>query len=74
MPNVYVEPQPTGRSDDSPITGYHLKLAGGTKLVETTFSTQKEAIDKAKVLGHQPNVARVRNTNIGKPDHWRSAD
>jgi hypothetical protein len=74
MPNVYVEPQPTGRPEGSLITGYHLKLAGGRKLVETTFSTQKEAIDKAKALGHQPNVARVRNTDIGKPDHWRSAD
>ncbi len=74
MPNVYVEPQPTGRPEGSPITGYHLKLAGGVKLVETTFSTQADAIAKAKALGHKPSVARVRNTSIGNPDHWRSAD
>lgn len=74
MSNVYVEPQPKGRPEGTPITGYHLILAGGIKLVETTFATQKEAIDKAKALGHKPNVARVRNTNIGEPDHWRSAD
>ncbi|WP_247841636.1 DUF2188 domain-containing protein [Pseudomonas sp. MWU12-3103b] len=74
MPNVYVEPQPTGRPEGSAITGYQLKLAGGTKLIDRTFPTQKEAIDKAKELGHKPNIARVRNTDIGKPDHWRSAD
>lgn len=74
MPNVYVEPQPTGRPDGAPITGYHLKLPEGKKLVETTFATQKEAIDKARALGHKPSVARVRNTSIGNPDHWRSAD
>jgi len=74
MPNVYVEPQPPGRPEGSPITGYHLKLAGGTKAVNTTFTTQAEAIAKAKALGHKPNVARVRNTSIGNPDHWRSAD
>lgn len=74
MLHVYVEPQPTGRPDGSPITGYHLKLAGGAKLVDTTFPTQAEAIAKAKALGHKPNVARVRNTSIGNPDHWRSAD
>lgn len=73
MPNVYVEPQPTGRPEGTAITGYHLKLAGGDKLVETTFATQKEAIDKARELGHSPNVARVRHTDIGKPDHWRAA-
>lgn len=72
--HVYVEPQPKGRPDGTAITGYHLILAGGKKLVETTFGTQKEAIDKAKALGYHPNVARVRNTDIGRPDHWRSAD
>jgi hypothetical protein len=51
-----------------------LKLAGGKKLIDHTFPTQKAAIDKAVELGHKPNIARVRNTDIGEPDHWRSAN
>lgn len=51
MPNVYVEPQPTGRPEGTAITGYHLKLAGGKKLVETTFAT---------LYGPDTSLTRVR--------------
>lgn len=35
--------------------------------------TQKEAIDRARELnpGVAPHVERVRNTKVGRRDHWR---
>ncbi|AJZ57899.1 hypothetical protein OI25_2957 [Paraburkholderia fungorum] len=72
MPNVYVEPIPKGR--EGAIQGYVLEFAGDVKATNKTYGTQKEAIDDAKRLGHKPLVARVRVTNKGNPDHWRSAD
>jgi hypothetical protein len=35
--------------------------------------TQKEAIDRARELnpGVAPHVERVRNTTVGRRDHWR---
>lgn len=40
------------------------------------FDTQREAIERAKVLnpGDHPDVERVRDTNRGVRDKWRSAD
>lgn len=73
MTNVYVEPQPTGRPEGSPIDHYVLEYAHGARVTTTNYSTQAAAISDAKRLGHHPLVARVRNTNKGNPDHWRSA-
>jgi len=73
MPNVYVEPRPRGRPDGSPIDDYVLEYAHGGLAIQGSFKTQAEAIAAAKRLGHQPLVARVRNTNKGNPDHWRAA-
>lgn len=74
MANVFVEPLPKGRPEGAGIDAYILELAGGARLTPGTYATQKNAIDAAKALNHNPLVARVRNTNKGNPDHWRSAD
>lgn len=71
MPNVYVEPRPKGRPEGTPITDYVLEFAGGQTL-GGTFSTQAEAARYARQQGHNPLCARVRNTDKGNPDHWRS--
>lgn len=73
MANVYVEPEPKGRPEGSPITHYVLEYAHGARVTSANYSTQYEAITNAKKLGHQPLIARVRNTDKGIPDHWRSA-
>ncbi len=73
MPNVYVEPEPKGRPEGSQITHFVLELEHGTRLTNTTFQTQSDAVSAAKTLGYKPLVARVRNTDKGNPDHWRSA-
>jgi hypothetical protein len=73
MANVYVEPEPKGRPEGSAITHYVLEYAHGGRVTLTNYSTQSQAITEAKALGHQPLVARVRNTNKGNPDHWRAA-
>ncbi|WP_314147407.1 DUF2188 domain-containing protein [uncultured Leifsonia sp.] len=71
MANVFVEPVPKG--SDAPITGYVVEYAGGGSLDGKTHDTQEEAIKAARQAGHQPLVARVRVTDKGKPDQWRSA-
>jgi hypothetical protein len=73
MPNVYVEPEPKGRPEGSAITHYILEYAHGARVTDQNYPTQAEAITAARSLGHQPLVARVRNTDKGNPDHWRSA-
>jgi hypothetical protein len=66
MSNVYVEPAPNDK--------YQIEFADGTPAIGP-FSTQKDAIDRAKKMGHRPLVARVRHLNDKKiPDHWRSAE
>lgn len=37
-------------------------------------NTQAQAVTRAKELsdGEMPHIERVRNTNRGKPDKWRS--
>lgn len=65
MSNAFVEPTPDGK--------YQIEFADKTPPIGP-FDTQKEAIDRAKQLGHHPLVARVRHLNDKKaPDHWRSA-
>jgi len=71
MANVYVEPRPKGRPEGTPITDYVLEFAGGETL-NGPFRTQAEAAAYATKMGHHPLCARVRNTNKGNPDHWRS--
>jgi hypothetical protein len=73
MANVYVEPQPKGRPEGSPITHYVLEYVNDVRVTNTDYRTQAEAVADAKRLGHKPLVARVRNTNKGNPDHWREA-
>ena len=73
MANVYVDPQPKGRLEGSAITHYVLEYRHDTRVTNTSYSTQAEAVSAAKKLGHQPLTARVRNTDKGNPDHWRHA-
>lgn len=71
MPNVYVEPQPKGHHGS--INGYRLEYQNDQAVTNITYQTQEAAIAAAKALGHKPLIARVRVTNKGNPDHWRSA-
>jgi hypothetical protein len=71
MANVYVEPQPKGRSEGTAITHYVLEYSHGAQVTNTDYKTQAEAVSDAKKLGHRPLIARVRNTDKGNPDHWR---
>jgi len=73
MANVYVEPQPKGRPEGSAITHYVLEYKNDVRVTSNDYKTQAEAITAAKNLGHSPLIARVRNTDKGNPDHWRSA-
>jgi len=70
MTNAFIEPKPT---TPGPITGYVIEFDDRT----TTFgpyTTQDDAIKSAKKMGFTPLVARVRHTDKGNRDHWRSAD
>lgn len=71
MPNVYIEPKPTGRGPADPIDHYVIEHADGRR-DSGPYKTQAEAIEAARRAGHSPLVARVRVTNKGNPDHWRS--
>ncbi|HHQ6579024.1 TPA: hypothetical protein ACSTJ2_000964 [Serratia fonticola] len=73
MPNVFVEPQPTGRPEGSSITHYTVEFKNGVSVDQKKHSTQESAINAAQKLGYNPLVARVRNTNKGNPDHWRAS-
>ncbi len=73
MPNVYVEPEPKGRPEGSAITHYVLELPHGARMDRNEYKTQAEAVSAAKQAGHEPLIARVRNTDKGKPDQWRTA-
>lgn len=73
MANVYVEPEPKGCPEGSAITHYVLEYSHGSRVTNTNYGTQAEAVSEAKRLGHKPLVARVRNTHKGNPDHWREA-
>ncbi|RAU29772.1 hypothetical protein DBY73_021760 [Enterobacter sp. RIT418] len=73
MPNVYIEPQPKGRPEGTPITHYTVEYAHGVSVDNIDHRTQESAIHAAIRHGHTPLIARVRNTTKGNPDHWRSA-
>jgi hypothetical protein len=77
MPNVYVEPRPVARAENEAIDHYVLEFAGEKPVTFfdclSSYRTQAEAIAAARELGYHPLIARVRVTNKGEPDHWRSA-
>jgi hypothetical protein len=72
MANVFIEPKPPGGGN--PPDHYVIEHANGTALDGVRYKRQEDAIKAARGAGHHPLVARVRNTNKGNPDHWRSAD
>ena len=55
--------------------GKYATTAKGASRASGLFDTQKEAIEYAKKLNpdDHPDVERVRNTSVGKPDQWRPA-
>lgn len=73
MENVFVKPQPKGRPEGAPITGYILELVGAAKAAQAEYKTQEEAIVADRRLGLKPLVACVRDANKRNPDHWRAA-
>ncbi len=65
MANAFIEPTQDGQ--------YRIETSGQAD--DGPYPTQKEAIDRAKKLGHTPLVARVRHLNDKSiPDHWRADD
>lgn len=52
MANVYVEPEPRGRPEGSPITHYVLEYAHGARVTNVNYSTQAAAVTAAKQAGH----------------------
>ena len=72
MPNVYVEPEPKGREEGTAIDHYVLEFGGGQRADQNNYKTQATRVKAARKLGHHPLVARVRSTDKGNPDHWRS--
>jgi uncharacterized protein YdaT len=62
---IYVE-----RRDEG---DYAVRRAGAERASDVK-PTQEKAIERAKELepNSTPHVERVRHTNVGKPDKWRS--
>jgi hypothetical protein len=73
MANVFVEPEPKGRPEGTAITHYVLEFDSAKRVDQNDYKTQREATEAAQKLGYKPLVARVRSTDKGNPDHWRSA-
>jgi hypothetical protein len=73
MTNVYVEPRPKAPAEHERIDHYVLEYKNDEPVTAFQYDTQREAIEEAKRLGHNPLVARVRVTDKGNPDHWRAA-
>ncbi len=50
-------------------------LRPGAKRASAVLPTQAEAIERAKEISPntRPDVERVRQTLVGKPDQWRKA-
>jgi hypothetical protein len=70
MSTVFIEPRPKGRPEGSAIDDYAVEERSDRVL--STHQTQQAAIDWARAQGHQPLVARVRNTSKDISGHWRS--
>jgi hypothetical protein len=76
MPNVYVEPRPKARAKHEPIDHYVLEFAADKPVsclpFLSNYRTQAEAIAAARAQGHHPLIARIRMTDKGDPNNWRS--
>jgi hypothetical protein len=56
--------------------GRYAATAKGAVRASGLFNTQKEAIKFVRELNpnDRPDVERVRNTDVGRRDHWRSSE
>lgn len=70
--NVFIEPQPRGRAEGSPISHYVLECGYGERVTDRDYHIQREAITAAMNTGYTPPMSLVRNTDKGDPDRWRS--
>jgi hypothetical protein len=59
MANVFVEPEPRGRPEGSPITHYVVEYAHGARLTNVNYSTQAAAVDAATKRG-QVHLRKTR--------------
>jgi hypothetical protein len=69
MTVVFIEPIPKGCGKGAPIEYYAVETRAHEKL--KSFDVQQDAVVWAHREGYTVQVARVRNTNKGNPDHWR---
>lgn len=70
---VYIEPKPKAKNENEPINHYEIEKDGGSSVDGKQYKTQSAAIEAARAQKHDPIMcARVRVTDKGKPDHWRS--
>lgn len=72
MATVFVEPQPRDVPQGEVVTHYVLEFANAKRVTEEDYPSQAAAVSEARRLGHEPLVARVRNTSKGNPDHWET--
>ena len=56
--------------------GRYAVRAKGSERASDILDTQREAIERVKELNpdDRPDVERVRNTNVGGRDKWRSSE
>lgn len=56
--------------------GRYAVRAKGSARASDILDTQREAIERVKELNpdDRPDVERVRNTNVGGRDKWRSSE
>jgi hypothetical protein len=71
MTAAYIEPMPRGRSEATPVTAYAVETRAGRVL--KSLATLEDAIEWAKARHYSVQVALVRSTDKGNPDHWRKA-
>lgn len=64
--NIYVEQRPDNT---------YAVMRPGAERASAILPTQHQAIDRAREISPntRPDVERVRNTSVGKPDQWRKA-
>lgn len=74
MTQIYIEPHPSARLENAPISFYLLMHGNGQLVSMLRYRTLKEAIDVARGLGFYPLVACVRIPEKSNRNHWQPAD
>ena len=74
MPQVFVISEPRDQPEGTPATYYVLELLNGARLDRNNYKTQVDAVIAAKAAGHDPLVAKMRNPDKRKREHWWLVD